>query len=45
MTALRELRRVADLLQEECAALIGVPVNTFRMWASGLRPAVANGVE
>jgi transcriptional regulator with XRE-family HTH domain len=39
MTALRALRRTADLSQRECAALIGVPVNRFRMWDSGLRPA------
>jgi DNA-binding XRE family transcriptional regulator len=39
MTALRELRRAADLSQQELAALIGVPLNTFRMWDSGLRPA------
>ena len=38
MTALRELRRAADLSQQEFAALIDVPVNTFRMWDSGLRP-------
>src|SRR5678810_824738 len=38
MTALRELRRAADLSQQECAALIDVPTNTFRMWDSGLRP-------
>ena len=38
MTALRELRRAADLSQQELAALLGVPVNTFRMWDSGLRP-------
>ena len=38
MTALRELRRTADLSQQEFAALIDVPVNTFRMWDSGLRP-------
>ncbi len=38
MTALRELRRAADLSQQEFAALIGVPLNTFRMWDSGLRP-------
>ena len=38
MTALRELRRAADLSQQEMAALIDVPVNTFRMWDSGLRP-------
>ena len=38
MTALRELRRTADLSQQEFAALIDVPLNTFRMWDSGLRP-------
>ena len=32
MTALRELRSVADLSQQEFAALIDVPLNTFRMW-------------
>ena len=37
MTALRELRRAADLSQQEFAALIEVPLNTFRMWDSGLR--------
>lgn len=39
MTVLRELRLAADLLQQEFAALIDVPANTFRMWDSGLRPA------
>jgi DNA-binding transcriptional regulator YiaG len=39
MTALRELRRTVDLSQQEFAALIDVPLNTFRMWDSGLRPA------
>ena len=38
MTALRDLRRAADLSQQEFAALIDVPLNTFRMWDSGLRP-------
>jgi DNA-binding transcriptional regulator YiaG len=42
MTALRELRRAADLSQQEFAALIDVPLNTFRMWDSGLRPAPAH---
>ena len=37
MIGLRELRRTAGLSQQECAALIGVPFNTFRMWDSGLR--------
>ena len=41
MTELRELRRAADLSQREFAALISVPVNTFRMWDSGLRPVPA----
>ena len=39
MTRLRDLRRAADLSQREFAALIDVPLNTFRMWDSGLRPA------
>ena len=38
VTALRELRLAADLSQQEFAALIDVPVNTFRMWDSGMRP-------
>jgi len=38
MTALRDLRRAADLSQQQLAALLDVPVNTFRMWDSGLRP-------
>jgi DNA-binding transcriptional regulator YiaG len=38
LTPLRELRRTADLSQQEFAALIDVPLNTFRMWDSGLRP-------
>lgn len=35
---LRQLRRRGNLSQQAFAALIGVPVNTFRMWDSGLRP-------
>jgi DNA-binding transcriptional regulator YiaG len=38
LTPLRELRRAADLSQQEFAALVDVPLNTFRMWDSGLRP-------
>jgi DNA-binding transcriptional regulator YiaG len=38
VTPLRELRRAADLSQQACAALVDVPLNTFRMWDSGLRP-------
>jgi DNA-binding transcriptional regulator YiaG len=34
---LRRLRQDIDLSQQEFAALLGVPVNTFRMWDSGLR--------
>ncbi len=37
MNELRELRRHADLSQRELAELLDVPVNTFRMWDSGLR--------
>lgn len=45
MTALRELRCAAGLSQQEFAALINVPVNTFRMWDSGLRPVPAHMLE
>jgi DNA-binding transcriptional regulator YiaG len=45
MTELRELRRAADLSQQEFAALMSVPVNTFRMWDSGLRPAPPDAVQ
>jgi len=34
---LRALRREVDLSQQQFAALLGVPLNTFRMWDSGLR--------
>ena len=34
---LRELRRAADLSQRQLADLLDVPLNTFRMWDSGLR--------
>ena len=36
---LRKLRRNADLSQRQFAELLDVPVNTFRMWDSGLRVA------
>ena len=39
MNELRHARRAANLSQQEFARLLGVPVNTFRMWDSGLRPA------
>lgn len=42
MNALRELRRDADLSQRDLAELLGVPVNTLRMWDSGLRPTPAH---
>ena len=35
---LRELRGNVDLSQRDLAGLLHVPVNTFRMWDSGLRP-------
>ena len=38
MTEVRELRWAADLSQHDFAALMSVPVNTFHMWDSGLRP-------
>jgi len=34
---LRELRRNANVTQPELAQLLNIPVNTFRMWDSGLR--------
>jgi DNA-binding transcriptional regulator YiaG len=39
---LRQLRRNADLSQHQFADLLHVPVNTFRMWDSGLRQAPPN---
>ena len=42
MNVLRGLRRDAGLIQYEFATLIGIPVNTFRMWDSGLRPVPAH---
>jgi hypothetical protein len=39
VTELRTLRRTAGLTQHEFAALLEAPVNSFRMWGSGLRPA------
>ena len=38
MNALRHWRRDADLSQQDFAELLDVPLNTFRMWDSGLRP-------
>ena len=34
---LRELRRTVDLSQRQLADLLDIPVNTLRMWDSGLR--------
>ncbi|HTI37242.1 MAG TPA: helix-turn-helix transcriptional regulator [Vicinamibacterales bacterium] len=39
MNTLRELRRDASLSQRALAELLDVPVNTLRMWDSGLRSA------
>jgi DNA-binding transcriptional regulator YiaG len=41
MNELRQLRRHADLSQRDFAGLLDVPLNTFRLWDSGLRPAPA----
>src|ERR1035437_4959257 len=38
MNGLRELRHSVGRLQEEFAALLGVPLETFRTWDSGRRP-------
>lgn len=37
MNEVRELRRGAGLSQHAFAQVMGVPLNTFRMWDSGLR--------
>ena len=42
MNLLRDLRRNAGLTQQGFADLIDTPVNTFRMWDSGLRPVPAH---
>ena len=42
MNTLRELRRDASLSQRALAELLDVPVNTLRMWDSGLRSAPAH---
>lgn len=41
MTDLRAVRLRAGFTQEDLARLLGVPVNTLRMWDSGLRPTLA----
>ena len=41
LNALRQLRRNADLSQRDLAELLDVPLNTLRMWDSGLRPVLA----
>jgi DNA-binding transcriptional regulator YiaG len=38
-SALREIRTRLNLSQAECAAALGVAVETFRTWDSGRRPA------
>lgn len=38
MTDLRTVRLRAGFSQEDLALVLGVPVNTLRMWDSGLRP-------
>src|SRR6185295_8973330 len=45
VNALRQLRRNANLSQQQCAEFLGVPVNTFRMWDSGLRPIPCGVIE
>ena len=42
MNLLRDLRRNAGLTEQGFADLIDTPVNTFRMWDSGLRPVPAH---
>jgi DNA-binding transcriptional regulator YiaG len=38
MTELRRIRQEAGFSQAHAATLLAVPLNTFRMWDSGLRP-------
>jgi DNA-binding transcriptional regulator YiaG len=38
-SALREIRTRLNLSQAECAAALGVAIETFRTWDSGRRPA------
>ncbi len=45
MNVLRDLRRNAGLTQHEFANLIEVPVNTYRMWDSGIRPIPTQVLE
>jgi len=45
VNALRQRRRNANVSQQQCAELRGVPVNTFRMWDSGLRPIPCGLIE
>jgi DNA-binding transcriptional regulator YiaG len=45
MTELRRVRQEAGLSQLQAASLLAVPVNTFRMWDSGLRPTPRPVVE
>ena len=41
MNELRQLRRHENLSQRDFAGLLDVPVNTLRMWDSGMRPVPA----
>ena len=45
VTSLRALRRTAGLTQTEFAELVNVPVNTLKMWDSGLRVVPAPMLE
>ena len=45
VSALRDLRQEAGLTQREFADLIEVPLNTFRMWDSGLRGVPAHSLS
>jgi hypothetical protein len=45
VNALRQLRRDAHLSQQQCADLLVVPLNTVRMWDSGLRPTPCGVLE
>jgi DNA-binding transcriptional regulator YiaG len=45
VTELRQVRCDAALSQRQCAELLHVPVNTLRMWDSGLRRTPADIVS
>lgn len=45
MTELRSYRRQIGLSQAQLADLLGVPLNSLRMWDSGIRPTPVEALE